>query len=63
MEAFARLLIPIALALVAVVLLLGLWNMMRGGSANASQNFMRARVLAQFAAIVIVMAALWLMGG
>lgn len=62
MDTFARLLIPLAVVVVAVVLLLGLWNMLRGGSSNASQNFMRARVLAQFAAIVIVMAALWLMG-
>lgn len=62
MDTFARLLIPLAVVVVVVVLLLGLWNMMRGGSSNASQNFMRARVLAQFAAIVIVMAALWLMG-
>ena len=35
---------------------------MRGGSANRSQNLMRARVIAQFAAIVVAMAALWLMG-
>ena len=60
MEFFARLLVPIAVLAVAVVLLLGLWNMMRGGSPNRSQNFMRARVLVQFAAIVVIMAALWI---
>ena len=49
-------------AIVGVVLLLGLWNMMRGGSTSTSQNLMRARVVAQFAAIVIIMAALWFMG-
>lgn len=53
-------LLPIALAIVAIILLLGLWNMMRGGSASRSQNLMRARVVAQFAAIVLVMAVLWI---
>jgi hypothetical protein len=53
--------VPIALAAVAFVLLLGLLNMMRGGSPNTSQRLMRLRVLLQFAAIVIAMAALWAM--
>ena len=52
-------LVPLAVAAVAVVLLLGLWNMMRGGSASRSQNLMRWRVLLQFAAIIIIMAGLW----
>jgi hypothetical protein len=52
-------LVPIAVAAVAVVLLLGLWNMMRGGSSSRSQNLMRWRVLLQFAAIIIMMAGLW----
>ena len=62
METFARLLVPLAVLAVAVVLFLGLWNMMRGGSSSRSQNLMRARVLVQFAAIVAIMAALWIMG-
>ena len=62
METFSQALIPIALAVVGVILLAGLWNMMRGGSASRSQNLMRARVLAQFAAIVVVMGALWFLG-
>ena len=53
-------LVPLAVAAVAVVLLLGLWNMMRGGSASRSQNLMRWRVVLQFAAIIIMMAGLWL---
>ena len=52
-------LVPLAVVAVAVVLLLGLWNMMRGGSASRSQNLMRWRVLLQFAAIIIMMAGLW----
>jgi len=60
MESFTRTLVPIAVAIVAIVLLLGLWNMMRGGSANRSQNLMRARIVAQFAAIIVAMAVLWI---
>jgi heme/copper-type cytochrome/quinol oxidase subunit 4 len=58
----AHLLVMAALAAVAVVLLLGLWNMMRGGSANRSQTLMRWRVILQFVAIVLIMATLWMMG-
>jgi hypothetical protein len=54
-------LVPISVAAVAVVLLLGLWNMLRGGSANRSQTLMRWRVVLQFLAIVIMMAGLWFM--
>jgi hypothetical protein len=53
--------VPIAIGAVAVVLLLGLYNMMRGGSANTSQKLMRLRVLLQFIAIIIIMATLWFM--
>jgi hypothetical protein len=49
----------LAVAAVAVVLVLGLVNMMRGGSPNRSQTFMRWRVILQFAAIIILMAVLW----
>ena len=44
------------------MLLLGLINMMRGGSPNTSQRLMRLRVLLQFVAIVIIMATIWVMG-
>ena len=50
----------IAVGAVLVVLLLGLWNMMRGGSANRSQSLMRWRVGLQFVAIIILMLGLWL---
>jgi hypothetical protein len=53
--------LPIAVAAVAIVLLLGLVNMMRGGSANTSQRLMRLRVLLQFVAIVIIMVTIWVM--
>ena len=53
--------VPVAIGAVAVVLLLGLYNMMRGGSANTSQKLMRLRVLLQFIAIIVIMATLWFM--
>jgi len=53
--------VPIAVGAVALVLLLGLANMMRGGSANTSQKLMRLRVLLQFIAIIVIMATLWIM--
>jgi hypothetical protein len=55
-------LVPIALCAVALVLLLGLVNMMRGGSPNRSQTLMRWRVILQFVAIVITMLAVWALG-
>jgi NADH:ubiquinone oxidoreductase subunit 6 (subunit J) len=58
----AQYLVPIAIGAVAVVLVLGLVNMMRGGSPNRSQKLMRLRVLLQFVAIVVIMATIWAMG-
>ncbi|GBU16170.1 hypothetical protein AOPFMNJM_1202 [Methylobacterium jeotgali] len=52
-------LVLVACAAVAVVLLLGLVNMMRGGSANLSQRLMRLRVLLQFVAIIVIMGVVW----
>ncbi|MFN4230796.1 twin transmembrane helix small protein [Parvibaculum sp.] len=51
---------PIAMGAVLIVLLLGLWNMMRGGSASRSQTLMRWRVGLQFLAVVIIMTGLYL---
>ena len=56
-------LVPIAIAAVGIVLLLGLVNMMRGGSPNRSQKLMRLRVLLQFVAIIVIMAAIWIARG
>jgi hypothetical protein len=51
---------PVAEAAVAVVLVLGLFNMLKGGSAALSQKLMRWRVILQFMAIVIIMGVIWL---
>jgi NADH:ubiquinone oxidoreductase subunit 6 (subunit J) len=58
----SHLLVPIAIGAVAVVLVLGLINMMRGGSPNTSQKLMRLRVLLQAVAIAIIMFTIWAMG-
>ncbi len=55
-------LVPIAIIAVAIVLVLGLINMMRGGSPNTSQKLMRMRVLLQFVAVVVIMLTIWVMG-
>ena len=60
-NALAYFIVPIALGAVALVLLLGLTNMMRGGSPWRSQRLMRLRLLLQFIAIIIVMIAIWAM--
>ena len=44
------------------VLIAGLWNMMRGGSPNLSQTLMRWRVVLQFIALCLVMAAIYFSG-
>ena len=54
--------VPAAIVAVAIVLVLGLVNMMRGGSPDRSQKLMRLRVLLQFVAIVVIMATIWAMG-
>lgn len=51
--------VGVAVGAVTLVLLLGLYNMLRGGSPNRSQQLMRLRVLLQFGAILIIMAVIW----
>ena len=45
------------------MLLLGLVNMLRGGSANTSQRLMRLRVVLQFVAIVLIVFVMWWRSG
>lgn len=58
----SNLLVLLATLVVVAVLLLGLFNMMKGGSAQRSQKLMRLRVMLQFAAIVLIMLVLWWRG-
>lgn len=50
---------PLAVGAVAIVLLLGLLNMLRAGSPNTSQTLMRWRVGLQFVAIIVIMLVVW----
>jgi hypothetical protein len=59
MDSFVSSLVPIATIAVAFVLLLGLFNMLRGGSPSTSQRLMRLRVLLQFIAIIVIMGVVW----
>ncbi len=56
-----RVLVAIAVALVASVLMAGLYTLWQGGAVAASwsNRLMRLRVLAQFIAILIIMAVLY----
>lgn len=52
----------VALAAVAIILFMGLWNMFRGGNSSRSQMLMRARVIAQAVALVVILGALFFFG-
>jgi Hypoxia induced protein conserved region len=62
-HALSAYVVPAAIGAVAVVLLLGLANMLRGGSPNTSQKLMRWRVVLQFVAILVIMLTIWAMRG
>ncbi len=49
----------IGMLIVAVILAMGIWNMAKGGSPSRSQKLMRLRILAQFIAVILVMATLY----
>ncbi|HEY3679659.1 MAG TPA: twin transmembrane helix small protein [Bradyrhizobium sp.] len=57
-----HILVPLAIIAVAIILVLGLINMMRGGSPQTSQKLMRMRVLFQFIALIIIMITIWALG-
>jgi Hypoxia induced protein conserved region len=56
----SQVLIWAAVLAVFLVLLAGLWNMLRGTSPNLSQTLMRWRVGLQFLAILLMMALIYL---
>ncbi len=56
-------LVPFAIGAVAIVLLMGLVNMLRNGSASTSQTLMRWRVGLQFLAIIIIVIAIYMKAG
>jgi hypothetical protein len=62
MRSIFDILVPIAVGAVTIVLLLGLGNMMKGGSPSRSQQLMRLRVMLQAVAVAIIMAAIYFSG-
>ena len=52
----------VALGAVAIILGMGLWNMLKGGPGNTSQKLMRLRVIGQAIAIFLLLGALFLFG-
>lgn len=57
-----NILVAIAIGIVFVVLCLGLYTLIKGGEVSRtwSNKLMRIRILAQFAAIVLIMVVLYL---
>jgi hypothetical protein len=53
----------VVMFLVALVLLRGLYNMMKGGSPMTSNKLMQLRILLQAIAIALIMLTLWFTGG
>jgi len=53
----------IVMGLVAIVLIRGLLNMMKGDNPNRSNRLMQLRVLLQAIAVILIMLTLWLTGG
>ncbi len=62
MPSFSHFGVAVAVGAVALVLVLGMVNMLRQGSSNRSQTLMRWRVGLQFLAIVIIVIVLWARG-
>ena len=63
MNVMMQYLVPVAVGTVFLVLLAGLWTMLRGGNATLSQTLMRWRVGMQFVAIVVIMLAVYFKRG
>ena len=63
MQTALNIAIAIALLFVVIVLGMGLWNMMKGGSGNTSQRLMRLRVAGQAIALILLLGALFFFGG
>lgn len=63
METVLNVAIVLVMLFVVVVLGMGLWNMLRGGSGNTSQRLMRLRVIGQAVALLLLFAALFFFGG
>ena len=61
MHTLFNILIPVSLAAVVLVLFIGIYALFRGGDfgRSYSNKLMRLRVLAQFVAVLAIVAAVW----
>lgn len=62
MQTALNIAIALSLTFVFIVLMMGLWNMMKGGPGNTSQRLMRLRVAGQAVALILLMGALFFFG-
>ena len=63
MSGFTTVMALIFMGLVVLVLIRGLFNMMKGNDGNLSNKLMRMRILLQAIALALIMLTLWLTGG
>ena len=63
MSTFTIVLALIVMGLVVLVLIRGLFNMVKGTDANKSNKLMQLRLMLQAVAIVLIMLTLWITGG
>ena len=63
MSSFTTVLTVIVMGLVVLVLIRGLFTMLKGTDANKSNKLMQLRLLLQAVAIILIMLTLWLTGG
>lgn len=59
MDIFFKVAAVLAMVAVAIVLIIGLRNMMRGGDANFSNKMMQLRVFLQFVAVLLIVGAIY----
>ncbi|TNM59637.1 twin transmembrane helix small protein [Aliirhizobium smilacinae] len=63
MSSVTTILTLIVMGLVVLVLIRGLFNMLKGTDANKSNKLMQMRVILQAVAIALIMLTLWITGG
>ena len=63
MSAFTTVLTLIVMGLVVLVLVRGLFTMLKGNNANLSNKLMQMRIILQAVAVALIMLTLWLTGG
>lgn len=63
MSSFTYILALAVMALVVLVLIRGLYNMLKGNNPSLSNRLMQMRILLQAIAIALIMLTLWLTGG